>query len=343
MSRLSQEAKDKIIATWKALDYPSISLLALIMERDRHTVRKVLIEAGLVKPSSEHTTVIHRQLQAMRNECLPLLNRIYPPSRPAYQYIELPAKIVYFDDLHLPFTRFDLIEQMLEQEKDADYFVWGEVLNLDAFGTYIKAYLSNPKQEDEIAGRLVELLLTHFKGGFTLENNHLRRLHKFLASVTDPVQLDFLRHTFDGLLPSFTKLSHKVKYMGSPVVQLGQAVFAHFDTFSSVRGRTPQWVAAELDNYGDAYGIVEPWHVLSVGHTHNLTSNWAGKRLFQEVGCMCWLQDYLFRGKGGAAQRNIRWINGYGVVTLNKDGSVDFRNTGTRFLGLATKPQFKEI
>lgn len=331
---------ERIIELWGNGTNTNKSEIARLVGCHRQTVRNVLIEAGVIEPSSEHTTEAHRQLQAMRDECQPLLKQIYPPSLPANQYIELPAKIVYFDDLHLPFTRFDLIEEMLKQDGDADYFVWGEVLNLDAFAWYVKNYISNPTQEDEIAGRLVELLLTHFKGGFTLETNHTRRIDKLLASITDPIQLDFLRRSFDGLLPSFTRLSRKVRYMGSSILQLGQALFAHYDEFLATLGKTPTEIARGIDNYDDALGVRPPWTVLNIGHTHNLVYEWGGKRLFQEVGCMCWLQDYMFRGKLPLAMRRFRWINGYGVVVLNKDGSVDFRNTGTRFLGLATKPQF---
>lgn len=279
-------------------------------------------------------------IKMLKDEICSTLKNIYGKilEDRAYKPIKLPAKILFIDDEHIPFVNMDLIEEMLRLDGDADGFVWGEVLNFDAFAWYIKNYISNPVQEDEVAGKLIDLFLKHFKWGYTLDTNHTRRCEKLLAGITDPIQLNYLRKTFNGLMPTFSTISKRVKYVGLPVVQLGKAIFAHFDSFSSIAGRTVEWIEDGMLNWDDCYGIKE-FDSCWIGHTHNQETHFRFQKKVSEVGCLCYAQDYLFRGKMTAAQRKFRWVNGYGVVYLQKDGSTDFKKSHLQFLGFARLPR----
>lgn len=286
---------------------------------------------------AEKAPIIDMLKKDIRNELQEIYGQLLKAK--AKKRIKLPAKILLTDDHHLPFADMEMVEEMLSRDGDADGFVWGEVINFDAFAVYVKNYISNPEQEDLMAENMVNLYLEHFKYGFTLDNNHMKRLDKMLARILDPIQLAYIRNRFQGLLPTFTHISKKVKYVGLPVVQLGKAVFAHFDDFSSVPGRTVEWVMQGIMNWSDCYGITDDFDSVWIGHTHNQNYHTMYKKMVVEAGCMCHAQDYLFRGKMSAAHRKFRWVNGYGVVYLQKDGSTDMKKSHTQFLGFAKLPE----
>lgn len=342
MIKISQDRQEALVKEWKACRSPTIDGFAYKFNLDERTLKKILRIYNITW-SSSHIPLQFRQLNVLHNDIRSILKDIYGNilDNKAYKHIKLPAKVLYFDDEHIPFLNVDCIDTMLRLDGDADGYVTGEIINFDAFAVYIKNYISNPLKEDEIAGQLTKILTHRFKWGFTLDTNHTRRLDKFLARTSDAIQLDYFRKTFQGVLPSFTRISKKVRYVGQPVLQLGKALFCHFDSFSSTYGKTVEWMEENMMNWADCYGAKD-FDSVWVGHTHNQELHYRYGRLLAEVGCTCYAQDYLFRGKVTAAHRKFRWVNGYGVIYLNKDGSTDFQKSHLQFLGFAGLPAMEK-
>lgn len=247
--------------------------------------------------------------------------------------VELPCKVLLIDDEHFPFFEVDNFEKILENEK-ADYLVTSEILDVQTFSSFPKGYFENLEFIEQKVKEWLDFLSAYFKKIIiVMGNNHHLRVYKFLEKL--PLeQFLYLRNLFTTY-PRCLGENKKIVPILNSFVQIGRAVFCHFDYYSSLPIRTAQGAYDFLRKYADVFNlnlIDSVW----VGHTHCLRLDYSTEGiLLAEIGCMTKLQPYLFDKGKISYSRKVRWTQGYGVLYLNKDGLTDYSKSTVKFLGYA--------
>lgn len=303
------------------------------------TVRRILKEHNLERRKefdrrSTRYLIMEKVREELKNMITPFYDNVTPyPKIP----VDFPSKVLIVDDEHFPFCQLELFEEILEREDDSEVLVLSELLDVQTFSNWPKRYFENLSLIEKKVKDIMDFLAKKFdKIVVIMGNNHHLRIIKFLESL--PVdQMEYLRGFFK-VYPQFLKDYPNVIPVKSSFIQIGKAVICHFDSYSSVPVKTAKESYDFLRKHFDVFGIDLPDSVW-VGHTHCLRMDFSSERvLLAEIGCLSYLQPYLFdRGKISYTKKN-RWTLGYGVLYLNPDGSTDYENSRVKFLGYSDIP-----
>lgn len=308
---------------------PSVSHLAKKFQVSRDLVENLL--STFKRPIKKYKKscfgeILKEDLKRLTKEAFEGLDRF-----PKVQ-VKTPCKILLVDDEHFPFFDFDSFLTILDEEGGFDYLATSEIVDLQTFSRWPKRYFEDLNQVEEAVKKWIDFLSKKFKKIIVvLGNNHHLRLLKFIETL--PIdQLTYFRRFFE-IYPPFLKEYEKVIPVLNSFVQIGKAVYCHFDFYSSVPIKTAQEAYNFIRKYADVFHLEEVDSVW-VGHTHCLRMDFSLERiLLAEIGCLTKLHLYLFdRGKI-SYQRKNRWTLGYGVLYLNKDGSTDYKKSKIGFLG----------
>ncbi len=255
---------------------------------------------------------------------------------------EVPfRKIISLSDLHIPFTMFDQIKEILEEHSDADVIV----LNGDILDGYIFSQYSKTKRvaaiQEYIAGfNFVKYLSLTFQSVVIVSGNHDARASRALShngfekEASQVLRPDLLARIANGEeLDMYGQLVEKHDFSNviyqpfdSWYVRIGKTIFCHPDGFSnSYPGAT---VVRLLDHFS-ARLDTEEFDSIVVGHTHKQYKGIVSSKLLMEQGAMSHKLPYQFK----ADLRFKNAVNGYAIIYQDQNGNTDFNLSTNIYLG----------
>ncbi|MNV50902.1 hypothetical protein D3C71_1429320 [compost metagenome] len=134
-------------------------------------------------------------------------------------------------------------------------------------------------------------------------------MKKYVLKRLNPI--DYIAEKYDNI----TVVPHQW-------MQVGKAIFVHPDGYSSALMSTALGQEKVLRANAEEMLPDPNFQALIQGHTHDLGEYYVNGTKVIEQGCLCYQMDYRFDRPSSR-----RWVQGYAVVQLNSDGSVDFNNT----------------
>ncbi|CAB4160257.1 Calcineurin-like phosphoesterase domain, ApaH type [uncultured Caudovirales phage] len=256
--------------------------------------------------------------------------------------VQIPyRKIVSLSDLHIPFTMFDKIKEILEEHSDADVIVLnGDILDGYVFSQYSKTKRVAAIQEYIAAFNLVKYLSLTFESVVIVSGNHDARASRALShngfekEATQVLRPDLLARIANGEeLDMYGQLIEKHNFSNvvyqpfdSWYVRVGKTIFCHPDGFSnSYPGAT---VVRLLDHFS-ARLANEDFDSIVVGHTHKQYKGIVSSKLLMEQGAMSHKLPYQFK----ADLRFKNAVNGYAVIYQDQHGNTDFNLSKNIYLG----------
>ncbi len=257
--------------------------------------------------------------------------------------INLPGpfiKILVLSDIHFPFARLDMLEQILIDHSDADIVV----LNGDLMDAYALSAFHKDKRVpviDEVIClfEFVKLCSQVFKKVILTEGNHSHRHKRVIGAlspeVTSYYQPDVLARIAhgecigrDGLVHSLANFTNVYYPPTEPWwVQIGKTLFIHpHSKGSSKPGHTVyQWMNKFKERLG--HGTFDS---IVCGHTHLVYKGVVNNTLLIEQGCLADFMGYTWEPK---QVYNNSASNGYAVIYQDREGNTDFNKSGPVYLG----------
>ena len=262
-------------------------------------------------------------------------------------------KILVMSDLHIPFHTADMVEQAIEENKDADMLVInGDFLDMYAVSSFIKDKPSDLYEDYNTALEYVEKWKKIFKTIILIKGNHEERWDTYLnkrvgADVSFLVDKDILTRLADGIKTDRNgkiekKLDFKnVYYIGSSTpwyCMIGDAVIGHPKSFSKTDMKTSVDTMEYFKNHSFEF------HVILIGHTHRLGKTYKAGKMIIEGGCLCHPLDYQLSGKLSGANAVPQTL-GYTVLYQDSKGITDFNASHIVYLGQLSeeKKTFEEV
>lgn len=278
-------------------------------------------------------------LVLLEQECAGLISKAYErlPKNPHIR-LKFPARVIFLDDLHCPFTDYGVVRQVVEREGGADLLVTHELLNFDGFARFDQTYLSNPDAEELAGVELLSYLSENFGAVVCGTSNHVRRPIKAILRALRPEQQEYvrdrLRTTFDAIRNS------KIKQVDSPILQVGDAAMGHYDRALITPGATPERLRARLGSHGDMFGLSTTFRAIMTGHTHRVTQTpmRGGLGYLYEVGCSTYAPPYSLDHARGGAWTGYRMACGYGRAVFDSKGKIDLTESRAVHLGWIRLP-----
>ena len=258
------------------------------------------------------------------------------------------TKILTLSDLHMPFSRDDIIMDIIEEHKDANVvLINGDLMEGYVYSTYEKAKRIAALHEYEAAIKFVGILSEIFPHVVLVSGNHdarpARSLKKagFDKEASQLLRPDLLARIANGEMLDDSGLTLKklgfdnVHYQAreSWYCRIGKTIFCH--PFSRI-GSQPGFAAMKADNYFNHRYTTGEYDSIVVGHTHRIFKTITNSRLLIEQGS---LTDLLGYSHGADMTYLNNAMNGYAVVYQDKDGNTDFNFSGPIFVGEALPPK----
>lgn len=239
------------------------------------------------------------------------------------KYSGQPLKVLYMADLHIPFTVYDLVKEIIRNHDDADILVInGDLLDLFAVSTFAKDKAVALKRELQEGREFIELVSNIYKDVIIVEGNHERRLRNYIRHVI-PVDMHFLfpqdvlQVVQEGTVFKKEHLDN-VHIVGSWWIKLFDTIYAHPDNYSSVPMRT---VISTSEHFLLVKGI--PHKACIIGHTHQAGWLIDRGRLVMETGCLSHDMDY----HNGSKFIKTAWTKAHAVIRYDKEGNIRFNQT----------------
>ena len=249
-------------------------------------------------------------------------------------------KILSLSDIHFPFQNQELIDEIIDEHKDADILVLnGDLLDGYAASSFAKEKNIPMHLEYTMALDFVRKVATMFSQVYIVRGNHEQRLEKYFANKIDPtMQMFACKDTLYYLAKGFildedgnhigTIEMPNVFYnpQGNPwILQLNKTVFLHPSSFTSAPLSTVIKACDYLQNFleWDSYDCVV------MGHTHKLGKAVYKGKLVMEQGCLVKLMDYQRSAKFTREATTL----GYAVIYQDEEGNTLFNETDIRYCG----------
>jgi len=202
-----------------------------------------------------------------------------------------------------------------------------------------------PKRKCEVGGQtelaeaqaMLCLLSEHFRQVSIIRSNHDSRARKLIAEQLPIEMVEYLDIVAPSAMDPLQFLTHglnNVEIVAAPksghaefgfLCQIGDAVFTHAETYSTIPGRAVGNVAQWLKSFAEPEGIVHSSVRCVVhGHTHQGATQVGNFGVLQiEGGCLCEDEEYI----GSPKIRTPRpWSLGWTVI-LQDSGRTDFRDS----------------
>lgn len=235
-----------------------------------------------------------------------------------------PCRVLLLDDLHVPFADMEHIGRMMEEE-EADVICTHELLNFDGFSRWLLDYQADSREEEDLGLGIIKLLRRQYPRVIIGDSNHMRRVDKFLSGLMSPDQQQYVFSRLKSALDAYSEQAEGIERIKAQGLFMGDAVFAHFDDYLTVPGRTAERAANWAFQRGQELGR-EVRHAY-VGHTHRLASApWGGHRGYvHEIGCACLQQPYHAKASKLGTVSLYPWALGYAALEFDKQGRLDTR------------------
>jgi predicted phosphodiesterase len=234
-----------------------------------------------------------------------------------------PVKVLYIADLHIPFTDYKKVQDIIEEHSDADLLVInGDFLDLFAVSKFAKDKEVALRREIEEGREFLEFVSGRFKDIVITEGNHERRLRSFIKNII-PADMQFLfpddilKMIVDGTVLKEKPIKN-IHVVGSWWFKLFDTIYAHPDNYSTVTLRTVQ-------NTSEFFLLVKnEWHRMCVvGHTHRAGWVLSGGVKLMETGCLCHDMDY----HSGSKFVKTKWTKAYAVIHYDEHGAADLNRS----------------
>lgn len=257
-------------------------------------------------------------------------------------------KILSISDLHLPFTRMDVVQAVLEEHADADIVVVnGDLLDGHMYSTFPKSKRLAAIVEYRIAFQLIQFLSENFPKVVIVEGNHDVRPARalkhagfdtpdtstlfrpnLLARIANGEELDEFgdlvkKHAFDNVI---------FQPMESWYVKIGHTLFVHPHGWA---GSQPGANVMKIDQLFRDRFLGDTYDSIVIGHTHRCFKGIYNNRLLIEQGALCGRQDY----ENKADMKHLHAMNGYAVIYQDLEGNTDFNMSNFVYLGSELAPK----
>ncbi len=293
---------------------------------------------GLYTPPDE----LEKDFVSLRKRCDAILARAYRHHSPDGRFKpKFPCRVVFFDDLHAPFTDLDALRQVIERERGADVLVTFELLNFDAFARFEQTYLSNPEVDEEVGLTVVRLLNGAFGCVVAGNSNHVARPARSLARLLRPEQQEYILNRLRSFADAASELG--IVSVNGSFVQIGDAAFCHYDRAMLTPGKTPERALNRVRAYGDLFGLDTDVRAVFTGHTHRVsqTPMMGGKGYLYEVGCGTYVPPYALDHARAGGWSGYRMATGYGIAVFDHKGRIDLTESRAVHLGWARLPDLR--
>ena len=203
-------------------------------------------------------------------------------------------------ELHIPYYRHECLERIAQKAQEATcprmFISMGDAVNLDMFSLFFSdGYPSdNVKPRDEIEKliKIIRRLSEYYEHMIFLVSNHEERIIKNLRRKLGKgiaEEYEYFLKDFDQI---FNQSGLNIIVVKSPFVQIGDAVFSHFENNSIVPGSVDRWSVQYL-----LPRIEKKWDVLFQAHTHCQSKIPIDRKMIIETGTIAVTMDYWRRGK----------------------------------------------
>jgi len=274
----------------------------------------------------------------LERECRTILQRAYKSVQDrGLVGAKFPCRLIFLDDLHIPFTDFRVIREVLEREGEADILVTFEVINFDSFSRFDQEYLGDPGLEEILALAVLSNLRNAFKRVVCGTSNHMTRPQKSIMRGFRPEQQEYIRDRLTSVFDALREL--RIEHVNSSILQVGDSVFGHYDRTLSTPGKTAERLRERCRAMHDIVGVSKHPAGVFTGHTHRVSQTPSGSDYNFEVGCATYAPPYsLEHGKSGALA-GFRMAVGYGVAEFDRDGRINYAHSRSVPLGWARLPE----
>ena len=269
-------------------------------------------------------------------------NLLREDGKPVGLVDKLARKIVCMADLHIPFQRDELIEEVVKEHAGADYLVLaGDVLDLYCVSVFSKERRIPLLEEYAIAMEWIGVLARNFKKVILIEGNHERRLHRHFIKNISQESIPFVAQPVlerlangetylrDGCLADRRPFKNVYYDRRSPAQALvGKTLFVHPDAYLG-----PTATGGALRTVGKAdkhFRGKLNYDSVVCAHTHHVGKAICDGVLLVETGCLCGLLDYQ---RSDVKFRFGTQENGYAVIYQDAKGNTDFNSSTHVYLG----------
>lgn len=258
------------------------------------------------------------------------------------------TRIISISDLHVPFCREDLVQDIIKKHSGAEYCV----VNGDLFDNFLISSFSKSKEipfavEYIAVLDLVRALSKHFGQVILVDGNHdkgryQREMGKINPTMRFLVKTSPLKYIADGVMISrngdeINRLNlSNVTYAGDEKdanqswwTRIGSCLFVHR---SSGFKKAPMANAVLANTWFIERGT--KFQAVVNGHSHRVGKVINRGRVVIDQGCLCYPMDYESSGRMTMAPVDL----GYAIVDLDKRGNVDPEATRPIYLGTYQTP-----
>ncbi|MFW5891736.1 MAG: metallophosphoesterase family protein [bacterium] len=233
------------------------------------------------------------------------------------KYLDLPhpVKILVLSDIHIPYHKSKMIENIIEKEEADIVVLAGDILDLGFASSFKVTKDLNFKMESNPATELLEMLDTKYEKIFWLKGNHEARIDNFISDIDSGFK-EFAKERLD-ILSYFEEMYEDLIVIDDYYLKLGNVLISHPRTKGAV---VPCKPLIQMHEHFTA--IQEKFDILIMGHTHYNSIVKHNGKLLVETGCLCYEPDYRHEG------RPIRraWSNGYVIYETNDKGITDINS-----------------
>ena len=261
---------------------------------------------------------------------------------------DIARKILSLSDIHFPFAREDLLEQILTEHSDSDVVVInGDLLEGYVWSSWAKHKRIAALDEYRLAFEFVRMLSDMFPTVVIVAGNHdIRTSRAVKQSGFDKEASQILRPDLlariangelldeSGLLIEKLDFSNVVYQMREPwFVKVGKTLFIHphgrggSDPGHTVRRHGNKLMRRYKDDEVDS---------VVCGHTHKIYKGVVNGKLYIEQGYLAGVLAYLHSPK---SDHQFNYQNGYAVIYQDAEGNTDFNRSGPIYLGESLPPK----
>ena len=228
------------------------------------------------------------------------------------------SKILVLNDLHAPFQVEEFLERALTENENSDILVISEPIDLYSATSFPKVKHVSFEHEVEELIRLYEMFSDMFPVVYVVRAGHDRRL---LRKISKRIPTELLWLIDTDLITLLAKPFNNIIVSEYPWYNIGDAIFTHFDKFSSVNPmssapKVHDWITMWRPHFN-----IPEYKVLVQGHCHHSgIVNYPDKQLV-ETGCLQEIPPFVL-----STLPKQPWVHGW-VTLYQLDGKTDRNST----------------
>lgn len=246
------------------------------------------------------------------------------------------TKILSISDPHIPFHNKKLIQQIVEENKDADIcLIPGDLLDCYSVSRFTKRLDMPLKEEITQCTAFIDWLAGIFPEIIILEGNHTDRVRKYFEQRVDHSTMFLVQYDLLKMICSPYKNVKVIRdsyvfpndngeaEIGHFTVVGKDLVVGHFEKSSSVPIKAAINAYLWIQAWSDIFGIKNIRMFLQ-GHTHRLSKTPlnSGTPVICESGTLAKVQDYAIEAAGKYSSH----LNGYWII-YQDEGVTDINNS----------------